>query len=374
MKKIYLLILLITGFSYAQNTLIGEWYLDSFTIDNAAYNNVYAYINTIGFTEDVVFENYLEYNGSSSCNYFFGEYSATNNSVIFYSLGSSALDCYNEPRGTFEDMYFSLLSQNFSSSSEFSYSIEGTGEDQTLTLTNSNNDSIFYSKTQIPVNLQSTWYLETVIENGLTYNVSSTNSPSITLQNDPHQFFGTMTFGGTGVCNDYIGEYGMYYGNGDEIRIMSFTPTTNICEPPSAIETAYFSVLGDTSANLFKFEITNNGDNLVLTSVPDVLDRSPNAVDDVIILGNESLSVNDFKNSDIAIIKNPVQDRLELSIADNLLFQNINYCIYSADGKLVSKSKLSRKNINTISFSAGLYFISFENKNGVLTTLKFVKK
>ena len=91
-------------------------------------------------------------------------------------------------------------------------------------------------------------------------------------------------------------------------------------------------------------------------------------------MGNESLSVNDFKNSDIAIIKNPVQDRLELSIADNLLFQNINYCIYSADGKLVSKSKLSRKNINTISFSAGLYFISFENKNGVLTTLKFVKK
>ncbi|WP_178988761.1 META domain-containing protein [Winogradskyella schleiferi] len=375
MNKFYsiLTVFLCSYIGFSQNELVGEWYLDSFSIDNATYNNVYAYVNTIDFTEDIIFENYLEYSGSSSCNYFFGEYTSTNNSIIFNGFGSSLIDCYNEPRGTFENMYFSLLYNNSTGSSEFSYDITGEGEAQILTLTNSNNSSIFYSKTNPNSILHSTWYLETVIEGGITYNVTS-GSPSLTLQANPHPFFGTMTFAGEGVCNDYVGEYGMYYGHGDELRITSIAPNTVTCEPPSAIETAYFSVLGDTSANVFRFEIINNGANLVLTSVSDPLDRSVNALGDILIFGTEPLSIHDFDYNEITLFKNPIQDQLELNIADELLFQNLNYSIYSLEGKLMSKSKLNTINIEVSRFATGLYFINIENKDKVVFSLKFLKE
>ncbi|WP_179018955.1 META domain-containing protein [Winogradskyella forsetii] len=375
MKKFYFILAVFlcsyTGFS--QNELVGEWYLDSFSIDSATYNNVYAFVNTIEFTDDIIYENYLEYSGSSTCNAFFGEYNSTSDTIEFSSLGSTLVDCYGEPRGTFEAIYFSLLSNNSTGSSAFSYVITGEGEEQILTLTNSNNSSIFYSKTNPNSILHSTWYLETVIEGGITYNVTA-GSPSLTLQANPHPFFGTMTFAGEGVCNDYVGEYGMYYGNGDEMRITSMTPTTDLCEPPSTIETAYFSVLGDTSANLFKFEIINNGTNLVLTSVPDPLDRSVNALGDILILGTEALSVHDVDYNEIAIVKNPAKDQLELNIADDLLFQNLNYSIYSMEGKLMSKSKLNIKNIDVSAFTTGLYFINIGNEDKVISSLKFLKE
>lgn len=375
MKKFYFILAVFlcsyTGFS--QNELVGEWYLDSFSIDSATYNNVYAFVNTIEFTEDIIFENYLEYGGSSTCNSFFGEYSSTSDTIEFSSLGSTLVDCYGEPRGTFEAIYFSLLSNNSAGSSTFSYVITGEGEEQILTLTNSNNNSIFYSKTNPNSILHSTWYLETVIEGGITYNVTS-GSPSLTLQANPHPLFGTMSFDGEGVCNDYVGEYGMYYGHGDEMRITSFTPTTNTCDPPSGIEIAYFSVLGDTSANVFTFEIINNGQNLVLTSVPDPLDRSINALGDILILGMEELSVNDFEYNEIAIITNPVQDQLQLNIANDLLFQDLNYSIYNLEGKLMSTSKLNTENIDVSTFATGLYFINIENEDKAVFSLKFLKE
>ncbi|MFK7833987.1 MAG: META domain-containing protein [Winogradskyella sp.] len=372
MKHISIILLFITGFSSAQNDLIGEWYLDSMLIDNATYNNVYPFVNNIIFSEDIAFENFLEYDGTSTCNAFFGYYISTTAEIEFYSLGMTAMDCGNAPRATFENIYFALLSNNFTESSAFTYVITGEGDNQTLILTNANGDKIFYNKQETTVSLHSTWYLDTVTENGTTFNGLSSNSPSLTLLNNVHPFFGSISFQGTGVCNDFEGDYNMYVNNGDNLRINNFIPTTNVCDPISALETAYFSILSNPEFNVFTFEITNNGDHLILTPTGD-LERSTD-INNSIVFRKQALSINEFDYNAIALIENPVKDQLELNIANNLLSQNLTYRIYSANGKLISKSRRYENGINVSTFSTGLYFISLETDNGVLTTLKFVKE
>ncbi|MBO6880060.1 META domain-containing protein [Winogradskyella sp.] len=370
-----LFIFLFSLYSFSQSDLIGEWYLESFTIDGATYNNVYQYVSTIQFTEDPNGVNNMEYNGSSTCNYYFGSYSATVDTINLYDLGMSAVDCSNLASGEFEDLYLSFLSNHYTYPSVFSYVVEGNGNDQTLTLTKSNGDTVAYSKTDPGAVLHRTWYLQSITENDITYNISSTDSPSFSFGFNVDLFFGSIPFSGTGDCNDFTGEYRMYFGNGDEIRISNFTPTTNICNPTSDFETAYFSVLGDESANTFSFEIINNGDNLTLTSASGTGGRSMSAVGDVLIFSKQSLSINDYNNSVNAVTlkENPVENQLKLKVNANILLKDITYKIFSIDGKLVKTSNIIREIIDVSGMQSGIYFISFLENNS-MHTLKFIKK
>jgi heat shock protein HslJ len=371
-------VFLISYFGFSQTDLIGEWYLESFTINGATYRNVYNFISTIEFTEDHTGLNDLEYHDSSTCNFYFGGYSVISGTINFNDLGMSAVDCSEYVSDAFENIYFTTLSDNFVFPSTFDYVIESSGNTQSLKLIKSNGDNIIYSKTNPEDVLHMTWYLQSISENGITYNISSTDSPNLTFGTNVHPFFGSIPFSGLGDCNDFAGEYGMYFGNGDEIAIFNFTPTVNICDPVSNFENAYFSILGDTEANKFSFEIINDGENLVLTNVSDVMDRSANTVvnNDVLIFSREALSLNEFSLDikEITIIDNPVKDKLDLKLVDNLLNQeDLNYTIYNIAGQLLLSSNLNKKTINVDFLSSGIYFIRFKSNYGE-SVLKFVKK
>ncbi|MBU2927208.1 META domain-containing protein [Winogradskyella psychrotolerans] len=370
----------VTGYFTKINTsneeIVDNWYLKSVTTNNGStYYNVYNNL-PITFTNEIYYENYLGFTGSSACNSFGGEYILTDNEITIIETTHTLLDCYNQPNGIFDDLYLSVLTNNYTYPSVHSYEISGSGDEQTLTLSNSNGDSIVYQKTETNAILNRTWYLQTVSDNDTTYSAQSTESPSITIGLEADPFFDNISFNGTGVCNTFNGDYYIYQGDGDEINIDSFTPTTNICEPSSDFENAYFSILSDESVNTFGFEIINNGENLILTSITDDEGRSANDNSKVLSFSKEALSVNDFdyNANSIRIVKNPVEDQILLNFDDNLSFQNLKYTIFNLEGKLIFTSELTTTNIEVHHLLSGLYFINFSDSNNTLTTLKFVKK
>ena len=375
MKNICFILLFTTGFALAQNDLIGTWYLDAFTINGNTYQNLYGNLPMI-FTNEPDVGEFLTFDGASSCNAIFGPYSYDNEEIIFYGIGMTAADCGTEPRGQFEDLYLPLLSNNYTSNSVFTYAIVGSGSQQTLTLTNSSNDQILYSKTENNAILNGTWYLQTIQENGTTYNVNSPDSPTLTLgTNSPDEFFGYIIYNGEGICNTFDGEYRIYFGNGDEISISSFVPTLNICNPPSEVETAYFNILADETNNIFSFEIANDGDNLILTSISGTGGRSSNTVGDILSFSKQPLSIDElnYSVSSIALLENPLTNQLKLKVNDNILLRNINYQIFSIDGKIVYTSNLISRTIDVSSIHSGIYFISLMENNSI-HTIKFIKK
>ncbi|WP_426430279.1 META domain-containing protein [Winogradskyella sp. HB-48] len=379
MKNLYYFIFIFTLISFnasSQSDLIGTWYLDSFTISGGTYKNVYNYVSSIEFTEDTYLADELEYNGGSTCNYYFGGYSVTNNTITFFDLGSSGADCYNLVSGEFEDLYFSILSNNFTYNTIFNYIIEGNGNNQTLMLTKSNGDNIIYSKTNPNSILHNTWYLQSITESGITLNISSTDSPSLTLDVNIDYFSGSIPFSGSGDCNDFTGAYNMYFGNGDELSISSFVPTSNICDPPSDFEDSFFSILSNDETNQFNFEIINNGNNLVLTSIPNVGGRSINLTETSLTFSQQALSIDEYDENQyyISLLRNPVEDKLILNLENQILSENIEYTIYSIEGKQVKSSILNSDSINIEDMVSGVYFISFVSEDSSAKTLKFIKK
>ncbi|WP_179337718.1 META domain-containing protein [Winogradskyella ludwigii] len=369
----------VTGYFTKINTpneqIVDNWYLKSVTKNGATYNNVYDNL-PITFTNTNDSDNYLEFSASSSCNYINGSYSSTDTEITINQATITLADCYNQPNGIYENLYLPVLTNNYTYPSIHSYVISGNGDEQTLTLSNANGDSIVYQKTETNAVLIRDWYLQAVTDNGITYNQQSTESPSLNFGSEPDIIFGLIPFDGTGVCNTFNGDYDIYLGNGDEIDILNFTPTTNVCDPSSDFENAYFSLLNDEPANTFSFEIINNGENLILTSLSASEDRSATDTNTVITFSKQVLSTTNFdrKTQLISIIKNPAEDNLLLEISDDLLFQNLKYSIFNTEGKLVSNSELNTTSINMNSLLSGLYFISFSADNGTIQTLKFVKK
>lgn len=369
----------VTGYFTKINTpneqIVDNWYLKSVTKNGSTYNNVYDNL-PITFTNTNDSDNYLEFSASSSCNDINGSYSTTATEITINQATITLLDCINQPNGIYENFYLPVLTNNYTYPSILSYAIAGSGDEQTLTLSNPNGDSIVYQKTETNTILIRTWHLQAVTDNGITYNQQSTESPTLNFGSEPDIIFGSKPFDGTGDCNTFNGDYNIYLGNGDEIDIVDFTPTTNVCNPTSDFENAYFSLLNDEPTNTFSFEIINNGENLILTSLSASEDRSATNTNRVLTFSNQVLSTTDFdrKNQLISIIKNPTEDNLLLDISDGLLFQNLKYSIVNSEGKLISTSELNTENIDVNHLSSGLYFISFSDPHKTLATLKFVKK
>ncbi|EPR73691.1 hypothetical protein ADIWIN_1328 [Winogradskyella psychrotolerans RS-3] len=369
----------VTGYFTKINTpneqIVDNWYLKSVTKNGATYNNIYGNL-PITFTDTNYSDNYLDFSASSSCNSINGSYSSSDTEIIINQTNITLADCHNQPNGIYENFYLPVLTNNYTYPSIHSYVIAGSGDEETLTLTNANGDSIVYQKAETNATLLRTWYLQSVTDNGTTYSQQSTESPTISIGSDTDPIFGSISFNGNGVCNTFNGDYNIYLGNGDKIDIATFTPTTNVCEPSSDFENAYFSMFSDDSANTFGFEIINNGENLILTSISDDGGRSTNDNSKVLSFSKQVLSVNDFdyKANSISIVKNPVEDQLLLNFGDNLTFQNLKYTIFNLEGKLIFTSELTKANIDVNHLLSGVYFINFSDSNKTLTTLKFVKK
>lgn len=379
MKQLFffLSIILFAGFSgRAQTDLVGNWYLDNLVIDGNIYQNVYGSLN-MNFTTSPSAVGFL-YDGTSSCNAIFSSYSNTVDQITIYGIGMTLQDCSFEPRGQFEDMYIRLISDNFALENTFDYSIEGSGNSQILTMTNTEGDQIIYSKVENLAILNRTWYLESVVDEGLTYTVSSPDAPTLLLSNNVDFVMGgSIALDGLGDCNSFTGSYYIYFNNGDEIDVSSFTPTTATCDPPSDFEDAYFSILGDEATNKFQFEIINDGNQLILTSISDGSGgRLSGSSVSQLIFSKQALSTEEFEHLSqlISLKQNPVTDQLEFIFNNLISSQSVDYTIYSVNGKRIASGQLSDDSITLNDFSSGLYIIQFSSDSGETSTLKFMKK
>jgi heat shock protein HslJ len=372
MKKLTFLFLFVSVFSFGQEDVFGEWFLSSLTIDGYTYNNVYGNA-AINFTENLSYGDYLVVQGNSTCNGINGDYSINDTQIVLYGVSQTLLDC-GGPRQAFENYYINLMNYNPNTESSFSYLVEGTGDDQTLTLVNPDGDSIFYQKSETNANLIQTWYLESVTENGITYEAPTDGTSSLTLGSDFSNFWGPTVLG-TAECNTFTGFYYVSFYNGNTLSISEFTPTEISCNPISDFETAYFSIFGNEEDNTFSFEITNNGETLILTAVESSagLGRS---IGDIAVFSDQSLSVDRFQSIENAIllIGNPVKTELQLKLDDTIVNQSLEYSIYATDGKVIQSSKLISDTIDISELSSGLYIIRFQNDNQFVETHRFIKK
>lgn len=358
-----------TGYYTKQNSppeIIGEWFLYSFNSDGVNYENNFGDL-PIDFFEEV--NGSSEFNGDATCNSFTGPYDVNGNQLSIFNVGTTLANCPG-PLNDFEFPYIDLISNNYTYPSVFSYEILGAGSEQVLTLTNADGDYIVYGKIEPNTILNRTWYLQTINSDGLTYEVSPESYAylSLSLQQDP--FIQNLYLNGSGDCNEFSG---LYYQENDSITITEFTQTTDSCNPQTDFETVYFSLLGDDTPNTFACEIINDGNNLVLTSIPDAATRSPG---DTLLFSRQQLSVEDQERKDytITLKENPVISVLNLNLNDTVLSKSLEYTIFSVGGKTIKSSQLDTDSIDVSRLTSGLYFISFSANNQTVSTVKFIKK
>ncbi|WP_027065130.1 T9SS type A sorting domain-containing protein [Maribacter sp. Hel_I_7] len=82
--------------------------------------------------------------------------------------------------------------------------------------------------------------------------------------------------------------------------------------------------------------------------------------------GNEALT--------LKIYPNPVIDFMRLSV-DSLIFDNLNYQIFSLEGKLMAKNNVN-DNVTEIELnflSEGIYILLLSNNSDLITSVKFIK-
>jgi len=367
MKHTYLIALLfITSISFAQNDLLGVWFLNQIEVNNVIHPNYY---NTTSQFELEFIEssgNPGDFNvfGSGPCDTFGGTLTPNQNTLSFTELNFTLLGpCSNAPEMLFESIYFSIF-ENQNVPFDFQYVINGENDEQTLTLTNPiTGDLAVYGRTPNTEVLTRTWYLARIeIPGNPTIEIPSTESPSLTLTNDMNVTSLKLMAFGDGDCNAFMSDYQVSFTNGNSIQLVDFSPTLAFCT--SDYEDEYFSIIGFPPNNFFEFEISTNGTTLNIT---DLLGAR-------LIFGDEPLSVleNDINAFRIALKNNPVGSEMNLSISQPE--NTLDYQIYSIEGKFIKESVLKSEVINIEDLNSGIYFIRFTNKDNLKHTIKFIKE
>jgi len=376
MKYFHLFILLLfNGGLFAQTDLLGEWHLyyieingvqQYSTIPNAESN--YFTIKTITFDDDDSFQGQVCNNG------YHGNYSIIDDSTVnITNVVALAGSCnYPTESNLFLHPYlWTVLSDASGVATDiFNYSISGIGDDETLTLTNSENNSAVYGRTQLPESrLPGIWYLHSITQDNIE--VPNTFNPHFTID---FKFntgtFGGLTYEGNAICNGYFGDY--YLNTPTSIRFGYFGRTLAQCNDIEAdlYESSNFSFFDDypNSFSILDFIISNSGDEetLVLTDEDG----------DFLTYGRQTLSITDrdFNEASIRLIENPVFNSLQLQLSENL-GNEFSYKIYSIDGKLIKGGNLNNSNeINVESLNSGFYFLDIINNSGFRHQLKFIKR
>jgi len=370
MKHIYLIALLFTtSISFAQNDLLGVWFLNQIEVNDVIHPNNY---NNEGLFELEFFESstnpsFFNFYGGGACEAF-GGYSTPNQSEIIINelnvtLGGGCSS--NTPGAQLEGLYFYYVIETGQSQPySLSYSITGENENQILTITNPINGNIaVYGRAPNTEVLSRTWYLSRIETPGNpTIEIPVTENPSLTLTNTTNPLTFNTTAFGNGECNSFESDYQVSLNNGNNIQLLNFTPTLAFCE--SDYESEYFDIIGDFSNNFSEFEIINNGTTLYVT----------NLLGARLVFGDEPLSIseNDISTSLVSLKNNPVTSEINVSI--NQSVSRLNYKIYSIEGKLIMEAILNSESINVDYLNSGLYFIRFSNEENRAQTIKFIKQ
>ena len=376
MKHFYTLICLFTLISFnafSQSDLIGTWYLDHIIKAGVTHPNYFNShtVFSLEFTNSSGdLPGTLSFSSGHGCNASNGSYSVDTDEITVDISATFAEDCYTAPYAIYEELYYAELNCNDGLGCVQTYSITGTGEDQVLTLTNTDGNSLVFGKQAPTTLLTSTWWLHHIdIPGNPVIDIPILeNGPSITFSNqiDLNGFYFYPSGEGFGGCNDFYIKYNTSFNGGNNIAIIDYGATLIDCGN-YAIENSYlYNILFSETTNFFEFEIIDEGSTLILT---DLLGAR-------LIFGDTTLSLNEYDENqyDISLLQNPVEDKLLLNLDNQLLSESIEYTIYSIEGKQVKSSILNSDSINVEDIVSGIYFINFLSEDSSAKTLKFIKK
>lgn len=349
--------------------VLGDWYLYSTTVEGLdLYNAEFgegqpriAFKNTNGFIG-------LQYDGLS-CNDFLGEYIFnTDGTITKIDFSTTLNECDNTNTDDFKFSYINNV-LNVAEDATFSYQITGTGDEQTMVLTNTDNSNYAtFGRTQQTPEVAGIWFLHYLVIDSNQVNNPSSEVPTIEFYSTPFSN-GTLGFFGFAICTGYGGDY---HYNPQQTLDMDYLVTTqgNPCDTveENLFESDYFNfVLGTDDSTEFDYKIIGTGDNttLVVTN----LSNGNQAV-----YGRQALSVDDntFGSSKISLNNNPVANTLKFSTTQDLA--NSNYEIYSITGKLIVNGYLKSNTIDVSSLNSGLYFLKVSNETNRFKTVKFIKE
>ncbi|MBF4516884.1 T9SS type A sorting domain-containing protein [Flavobacterium sp. ANB] len=98
-------------------------------------------------------------------------------------------------------------------------------------------------------------------------------------------------------------------------------------------------------------------------------------INKISVVAESLLGVNDvdLKSSLCRIKQNPVQNNLELQIAEEFQTEETKLQIFNLNGLLIKESPYKPEGLSVEGLSQGIYFLSVTN-NGVSQKLKFIKK
>lgn len=368
MKKFYLSFFFLFSFSlFAQNDLLlGQWNLHYIEVDGVQqYSTVPNSDNIINFNED------YSISGAVCDNGYGGNYQVINESQIsitdFSALAGSCNFAIES--NLFLNPYLWIVLSNSTIDDVFNYSISGSGNDETLVLTNSENNSAVYGRSPLPENkLPGTWYLHKIVKNDVEE--INTFNPNFRINFTLTPDISGVYYEGEAICNNYFGSYNL--DGVDAVVFEYFGFTLSFCDTEGyPLEASYFSFFqqAQSEPQQLNYNVTGSGNDETLT-----LTNADNG--DYVQFGRQTLSTTDtaLNKSIIKLKENPVKEQLEI-VVENSGFNQMLYAIYSVDGKLIFNTGILENNIiNLNNLNSGLYFIKIQTDDNQTQTLKFIKE
>lgn len=196
-----------------ENLLPGIWYLQTITKNNNVEVNVYQPNFHINFTMNTSMFTDLEFDGFAVCKDYFGDFRLNGPDAILMNQFNFTLNLCQQYGAPFEDSYLNFFSDAQSQSQLLSYVVTGSGDDETLVLTDENGNYLTYGRQPIsfPDNqLVNRWYLQYVNINGEQFdNFYNTTSESLKLDltNVLESPETTFHYDGNSSCNGFVGGY-----------------------------------------------------------------------------------------------------------------------------------------------------------------------
>lgn len=274
MKHIYTLICLFTLISFnasSQNDLIGTWYLDHVVKEGVTHPNYFnSYtVFSLEFTNNSGdLPGTLSFSSGHGCNASNGSYSVGTNEITINTSGTTLADCLTAPYAIYEELYYDELNCNDGLDCIQAYSITGMGEEQVLTLTNTDGNSLVFGKQAPTTLLVSTWWLHHIdIPGNPVINIPESDFPSLNLTDEIFISLPLLPeLDGVGECEFFNAKYNVSFNGANNLNISEFVETLSACAT-QAYEGIYFEILGNDTTNFFEFEIIDDGSTLILTDL-----------------------------------------------------------------------------------------------------------
>ena len=291
------------------------------------------------------------------------EYNWINSTTISISnLNYLAEGCSNITEEDFFDDYHNVLLPNSQPTAEQTFSIVGSGNDASLTLTNEDGEVAVFNRADVTDdNLLGNWYLHAINIDGTPY---ESNEPSYLYDYYITNFSSNEFY--ASICTYIWSEFYLDYGN--KIGITEYSHTFEGCDNSDSAYDYYWAYdifLNDESVPIvLDYTITGTGNDAILV----LMDFEG----DFAVYGRQTLSSPDHQlAAGLKMSPNPANDAIKISYEGAI--ETIDYQIFDINGKEIISSKLeASKLIDIRRLQAGIYFLKLKSGN-LSKTSKFVK-